>query len=189
MLGFAVAERTVSRYMPRRPLRPDAVQTTGVAASSTSDWQTEQGCSALPTTCAARGPLPDPACTPGALNPDVTPTTIGATICTAGWTTTVRPPTSYTGLLKLKLMAAYNVGTDTSAFELDHLVPLELGGAPSDATNLWPEAHAPTPGSFEKDGFENYLKGEVCAGRIALAVAQEEIATDWVTYWKAAGSP
>ncbi len=86
-------------------------------------------------------------------------------------------------------MAAYQVGTDTSAFELDHLVPLELGGAPADPKNLWPEAHAPTPGSFEKDGFENYLKREVCAGRMPLAVAQEEIASDWVTFWRAAGSP
>jgi hypothetical protein len=40
------------------------------------------------------------------------------------------------------MMAAYHVGTDTSSFELDHLVPLELGGAPSDPRNLWPEAHA-----------------------------------------------
>jgi hypothetical protein len=69
----------------------------------------------------------------------VTPATIGATICTSGWTATVRPPTTYTGPLKLQMMAAYHVGTDTSAFELDHLVPLELGGAPSDPRNLWPE--------------------------------------------------
>jgi hypothetical protein len=123
------------------------------------------------------------------LNPDVTPATLATTICMTGWTATVRPPTSYTEPLKRQMMAAYGVGTDTSAFELDHLVPLELGGAPSDPRNLWPEAHAPTPGSFEKDGLENYLKGEVCAGRLALATAQMEIASDWVSAWRAAGLP
>ena len=35
-----------------------------------------------------------PALTPGALNPDVTPATIRRTICSRGWTKTVRPPTS-----------------------------------------------------------------------------------------------
>ena len=39
-------------------------------------------------------------------------------------------------------MAAYGVSSDTSAFELDHLVPLQLGGAPADARNLWQEADA-----------------------------------------------
>ncbi len=169
---------------------PDAPLPAGPGPSfSSCDWRSGSGCSPVPTSCAARGPLPAPGCTPGALNPEVTPATLGATICLSGWTATVRPPTTYTGPLKLALMAAYQVGSDTSAYELDHLVPLELGGAPADAKNLWPEAHAPTPGSFEKDRLENYLKGEVCAGRLALAVAQQEIAADWVMAWQAAGSP
>jgi hypothetical protein len=108
----------------------------GPLAFSSCEWQTLIDCPAPPTSCAARGALPDPACTPGALNPDVTPITIGATICTSGRTATVRPPTTYTEPLKVQMMTAYHVGTDTSAFELDHLVPLELGGAPSDPRNL-----------------------------------------------------
>ena len=32
------------------------------------------------------------ALTPGMLNPEVTPATIGSTICVHGWTQTIRPP-------------------------------------------------------------------------------------------------
>jgi hypothetical protein len=73
-------------HLPDAPLGP--------LPFSSCAWQTLIGCPAPPTSCAARGALPDPACTPGALNPDVTPATIGATICMSGWTATVRPPTT-----------------------------------------------------------------------------------------------
>ncbi|MGW4529241.1 hypothetical protein [Amycolatopsis sp. NPDC004378] len=48
--------------------------------------------STITSTCSqADLPLPDPACTPGALNPDVTQASIGSTICVSGWTATIRP--------------------------------------------------------------------------------------------------
>src|SRR5438552_1703727 len=39
------------------------------------------------------GRLPDPACSPGAVNPDITPdpALLGRTICKWGWTASVRP--------------------------------------------------------------------------------------------------
>ena len=40
------------------------------------------------------------------------------------------------------------------AFEVDHFIPLEIGGS-NDLTNLWPEPAAPTPGFHQKDQFEN----------------------------------
>src|SRR5438105_1739217 len=46
--------------------------------------------------CTSQAGLPDAACTPGALNPDVTQATIGQTICTSGFSARVRPPTSFT---------------------------------------------------------------------------------------------
>ena len=69
-------------------------------------------------------------------------------------------------------MAAYGV---TQSGELDHLIPLELGGS-SDVRNLWPEV-GPIPNP--KDRVENELRDWVCSGRIKLAVAQQEIAKDW----------
>ena len=60
----------------------------------------------------------------------------------------------------------------------DHLIALELGGAPSDQRNVWPEpAHSPNP----KDKVENVLCQRVCAGSLTLAEAQQRIATDWTT--------
>lgn len=131
-------------------------------------------------------PLPDPACTPGALNPDVTQDTIDSTICVSGWTATVRPPTSYTNALKVKQIAAYGYSdTSTADYEEDHFIPLELGGAPRDPNNLWPEPHYGTDSSGEtsstKDGVETKLKKAVCNGSVSLSDAQNAIATDWTT--------
>jgi hypothetical protein len=127
-------------------------------------------------------PLPDSSCTPGATNPDVTPDTIDQTICVSGWTSTVRPPTSYTNPLKVKQIAAYGYAdTSPSDYEEDHLIPLELGGAPRDPKNLWPEPHYGSRTSANKDSVENALKKAVCDGRVDLTDAQNAIATDWTT--------
>lgn len=45
--------------------------------------------------------------TPGVLNPDVSQSSIRSTICTRGWTSTIRPPVSYTDALKRKQMRQY----------------------------------------------------------------------------------
>jgi hypothetical protein len=130
---------------------------------------------------------PDPTLTPGALNPSVTQATIGSTICVSGWTATVRPPSDYTTGLKIEQMSAYGYSdTSTADYEEDHLIPLELGGSPTDPRNLWPEPYTdsladgrPT-GAHVKDGFETSLKYEVCDRTITLAQAQSEIGDHWV---------
>jgi hypothetical protein len=72
------------------------------------------------------------------------------------------------------------------AFEVDHLIPLELGGDNTIA-NLWPEAAEPRPGFHEKDRVENYLHSNVCAGAMSVAEAQRLIATDWLSVWRQIG--
>ncbi|MDX2544718.1 hypothetical protein ACOT81_20290 [Streptomyces sp. WI04-05B] len=127
-------------------------------------------------------PLPDPTCQPGALNPDVTQSTIGSTICVSGWTATVRPSSSYTTALKKKQIVEYGYDdTSTSDYEEDHFVPLELGGAPKDALNLWPEPEYGDTTAGNKDTVENRLKKAVCAGTVSLSDAQDAIITDWTT--------
>ena len=84
-----------------------------------------------------------------------------------------------------------NTGEDQTC-ELDHLVPLELGGADG-MGNIWPEcgpADAVLDGrEFKvKDRVENYLANEVKAGRMPLSVAQHGIAEDWTQYLEAANS-
>lgn len=140
--------------------------------------------------------LPDPNRTPGSINPNVTQGNIATTICTTGWTATVRPPSAYTNALKVAQIVEYGY-TDRSLshYEEDHLVPLELGGAPRDPRNLWPEPNVialpdgTTVGSEAKDHLENYLHAAVCAGVEPLADAQRLIAGDWIAAWINAGSP
>lgn len=111
----------------------------------------------------------DPVRTPGALNPDVTQATLRATVCRSGWTRTVRPPVDYTNALKRTQMRAYREHGPPSAYQEDHLISLELGGAPADSRNLWPE---PYPRAAEVDRIENDLNAKVCSGRLTLRDAQ-----------------
>lgn len=119
--------------------------------------------------------LPDPRCTPGAIDPAVTQANIGSTICRAGYTRTVRPPESQTEDFKWHVAEAAYGQHDVSG-ELDHLVPLELGGD-NDARNLWVEA-GPIPNA--KDRVEDALKHAVCDGRITLRAAQLKISRNWI---------
>jgi hypothetical protein len=109
--------------------------------------------------------------TPGALNAQVTQATIAGTICRAGWTRTVRPPTTYTNDLKLKGLVEYHLRGPPAAFQEDHLISLELGGDPADPRNLWPE---PYPRAAAVDRIENELNHRVCAGSLTLADAQRQ---------------
>lgn len=137
-----------------------------------------------PSRCHANAGLPDPTCTPGAANPAVTQATIGQTICVRGWTATVRPPLAYTAALKNRQKIEYGeTAIPNAGLEEDHLIPLELGGAPRDPRNLWPEPRtgyvAAGRAAGDKDRVENALRVEVCAGRLMLAEAQRQIAADW----------
>jgi hypothetical protein len=124
-----------------------------------------------------RGQLPDRSCTPGSVDPAVTQRDIKSTICRSGWTGKVRPPQSQTEHAKYDVSyPAYHIPGSTRS-ELDHLVPLELGGS-NDITNLWPEAgRVPNP----KDKVENALNRAVCDGKVSLTAAQNAIASDWLT--------
>jgi len=117
------------------------------------------------------GVVADPVRTPGVLNADVTQATVASTICSRGWTRTIRPPVEYTNALKRKQMREYGERGPPSAYQEDHLISLELGGDPTDPRNLWPE---PYPRAGEVDQIENELNAEVCAGSLALADAQRK---------------
>lgn len=127
------------------------------------------------------GDLPNPHDTPGATNPAVTPQTIRSTICRSGWTRTIRPPASYTSVLKRRQLRP---GQFVKAYEEDHLIPLSLGGHPTDPRNLWPQHWSHPFGAHEKDRLEVRLKRDVCAGRLGLVEAQRMIATDWITAYE-----
>jgi hypothetical protein len=118
--------------------------------------------------CHARGLLPDPACTPGEVA-----TTDLRIICR----TSTRGRRIVSRSIRRRVLAAYGLSPDQppGAYEIDHLVPLELGGENSFA-NLWPEA---APEFHDKDRVEDLLHRRVCAGKTTLNDAQRTIAVDW----------
>jgi hypothetical protein len=63
--------------------------------------------------------------------------------------------------------------------EIDHLIPLELGGSNARA-NLWPQRYDGAWNAARKDRLERRLHAMVCRGEISLKTAQEAIARDWV---------
>lgn len=126
--------------------------------------------------CAAQGGLPDPACTPGAVFPGAT----AEQVCRSGYASSVRNVSQST---KDDVYAEYGITSRAPGqYEVDHLVPLELGGS-NDIANLWPELSTTAPGSNEKDKVENYLHDQVCAGKMNLQDAQNQIATNWIAVY------
>jgi hypothetical protein len=127
---------------------------------------------------------PDLTLTPGATNLDITQSGINSTICNTRWSTkSIRPPSSYTTALKIKQFDEYgDTDRNPKDYEEDHLISLELGGAPKDEKNLWPEPYTTSitdGGARTKDKVENFLNAQVCSGKMTLREAQQQIVTDW----------
>ncbi len=133
--------------------------------------------------------LPDPVCTPGAVNPTVKIDVLKNAAFRTGPCVRDKAtsPTS-----KNKTYDWYDVPQpqgntgQNQVCEKDHLVSLELGGADT-LDNIWPEC-GPDEATLneryfkQKDLVENYLAAKVRSGDIALDDAQRGIATDWTQY-------
>jgi len=138
------------------------------------------GCAALPAKLvdATSGNLP--AVPTEALNPDVRQETIQQTICVPGYTASVRPSTSYATGVKAKLLRerAQDVSA-ASSYELDHKVPLALGGHPRNRSNLELQLWEGKAGAMKKDRLERRLQVLVCRGKVGLRAAQHAMYFDW----------
>jgi len=109
--------------------------------------------------------------TPGDVFPGIT----AAQVCTPGYASSVRDVSAAD---RTAVLIRYQITTDPSAFEIDHFVPLELGGSNA-LSNLWPQPYGSVPGAHEKDLVENYLHGQVCSGAMTLSQAQDAMVRDW----------
>ncbi|MCL4499090.1 MAG: HNH endonuclease [Chloroflexi bacterium] len=105
------------------------------------------------------------------LDPRVTQDTIKTTIAVPGWTKRVRPPESVTNRIKREKMSEHGYADSPRDYELDHFIPLELGGS-SDQSNLWPE---PIGEARQKDKLENKAHADVVSGRLTLKQGRQEI--------------
>lgn len=120
----------------------------------------------------------DRRCTPGVTSTAVTQDNLGSTICAKGWTAKQRPSTSVTNRIRDGQLVRYygSAAPAASAIREDHLISLELGGAPRDPANLYPQRYAD---SIEKDREEDELHTRVCARTLELAEAQRTIVEHW----------
>ena len=117
-----------------------------------------------------------------AINPEVTQANIRQNICVSGWTKTIRPPVSYTNTVKHNLMQREGIPwADAHDYELDHLIPLQLGGHPRDRRNLVLQPWEGPDGAHAKDVVETRVKRLVCVGRVKLSTARSCMAADWHT--------
>ena len=149
-----------------------STSTTTTVTSTTGTTSTTTTTPTTPGPGLASIILPNPKITPGRLNPKVRQSTIRKTVCKSGWTGTIRPPVSFTNALKIKQMVLYQETGSPSGYEEDHFIPLELGGAPKNPKNLWPE---PRTQSKLSDPLETQLKRRVCKGLMKLAKARATI--------------
>ena len=117
-----------------------------------------------------------PTHTPGVRYSVVTQKTLFKTVCRVGWTATIRPPASYTDALQRTHLATFKYADRNPAdYEEDHLVSLELGGAPRSTRNLWPEPWSRA--RRDDNGIERSLHRKLCDGTLTLEQAQaQEIA-------------
>jgi hypothetical protein len=121
--------------------------------------------------------LPDPNLTPG--------NTFDVTVqdlCVPGYTKKVRYVPAE---MKREVYEEYGVTShDLGDYEVDHLIPLELGGSNS-LKNLWPESHRTSPWNAQvKDRLEGKLHELVCSGQLDLKTAQQAIASNWIEAYK-----
>ena len=135
----------------------------------------------IPKQCKIINNMPDNSCTPGAINPEVIQENLKSTVCMSGYSKQIRPSTSYTNPLKIKLMRSYGINGNPSDYELDHLIPLSIGGAPKDPKNLWPQKWNGEKGAKAKDVIERQAHRDLCKGKLTLQQAQSIFISGWMT--------
>lgn len=112
-----------------------------------------------------------------ALNPDVSQATIRETICRPGYSSTVRPSTTFTNPIKRRLMGEAGIPAENSSeWALDHRIAIALGGHPRQLSNL---QLLTTSENSRKSRIEVKLLCFVCTDAMLLRQAQEELALDW----------
>lgn len=128
--------------------------------------------------CHAAGSLPDSACTPGAVLPNIT----ADQVCSAGYEYTVP------GLTDQERQAVYQEYGFTGpqyGYVIDHLISVPLGGS-NDIANLWvaPQGFEGDPGFRLKQQLVVALQQQICFGPMPLIQAQQMLATNWVAAYQ-----
>ncbi len=122
--------------------------------------------------------VPDPTLTPGAVLTD----DVGL-ICSTG----TRELRYWSRERDDKILAEYGLSAGVHPdYEIDHLIPLGIGGADDDR-NLWAEPRRsiePVWNAERKDRLEWKLRELVCSGALDVHEAQRAISEDWTEAYK-----
>jgi hypothetical protein len=119
---------------------------------------------------------PNPALTPGATLP-----VSEADVCTEK---PARAPRFALASVGQKVFEQYGIrNPEPGTYELDYLIDADLGGS-DDARNLWPQPYSAEWNANLKDALETHLRELVCAGKISLARAQQDISMNWIAAYK-----
>lgn len=194
--GPAREERHARREGPREPRGPETRGGSGSSGAAGqvicetqyfAQWN-EPGLGSCAVRMRNGYPVPDPKCTPGGVNGSVSLDVLRD----SGWRTKAVRNCASSEAQKHVAYRWYGIqkpganSNENQVCELDHLVPLELGGADG-LGNIWPQC-GPDDVTLkqryfkQKDHVENYLAEEVRAGRLGLSEAQKGIAKDWTQY-------
>jgi hypothetical protein len=126
---------------------------------------------------ASAGPLPDSRLTPGA-----TRMISREQVCGVPAEDDGRPISQ---ALAVRVFHDYRIAhPQPRAYEVDYLISPTLGGA-DDIRNLWPQPYAEGVWTSRvKDALEDHLRRLVCEGQVDLAIAQQDIAADWIAAYR-----
>jgi hypothetical protein len=124
----------------------------------------------------AQSSLPSRALTPGAVIRGVS----ARDVCVVGYSHRIR---NVPIAEKRRVYGEYNLEYVKGADEVDHLIPLELGGSNS-IKNLWPQPYGILWNAHAKDALEDKLHEQVCYEGLPLESAQRMIADNWIEAYK-----
>ena len=130
------------------------------------------------TTGCVRGVVADKRCSPGAYYSALRT----AAICAPAFHTSNIRNVPQSEKFAVEREYGMSPGFYGRTIEIDHIIPLELGGS-NDIANLFPEPGAGAAGYRAKDRLENKLHALVCAGQLTLSAVQAQIASDWRTLY------
>lgn len=85
--------------------------------------------------------------------------------------------------VKRQIFERYRLKPGAIGFNVDHLIPVNLGGSNS-PKNLWPQSLSGAWNYHLKNSLEHTLKKMVCRNEIELEKAQRVLATDWISAYK-----
>jgi len=122
---------------------------------------------------------PDRSCSPGAYYSRLTKRVICAGSFHTGTIRNVPQAEKFTVEREYGMAASYYGYT----IEIDHIVPLELGGSNALA-NLFPELGSGTANYHVKDSLENRAKAAVCDGQLPLRAARRGFARNWEALYR-----